>query len=153
MGDVIVVSPRCTHGVPDCTERLPCSLNSASSNLAQLFNGICFFFKGVHTLVSSVYNKTEMLHTNRSGKQTVYHVHNLQKSEGGTSLLAGRGVLPPNFASEILVGATNFASKNINGKYPKFCPLNFRYDPKIGTFSQLLRLVVTELPKIFPLIW
>ena len=33
-------------------------------------------------------------------------------------------------------------------KYPKFCPLNFRYDDKIGPFSQLLRLVVTELPKL-----
>ena len=48
--------------------------------------------------------------------------------------------------------APNFASKNINDKYPKFCPLNFRYDPKIGTFSQLLRLVVTELPKFFLLV-
>ena len=62
-------------------------------------------------------------------------------------MLGSRGGLAPNFASEILVGAPNFASKNINDKYPKFCPLNFRYDPKIGTFSQLLRLVVTELPK------
>ena len=59
------------------------------------------------------------------------------------------GGLAPKFASEILVGAPNFASKNISDKYPKFCPLNFRYDPKIGTFSQLLRLVVTELPKLF----
>ena len=57
--------------------------------------------------------------------------------------------MTPNFASEILVGAPNFASKNINDKYPKFCSLNFRYDPKIGTFLQLLRLVVTELPKFF----
>ena len=59
------------------------------------------------------------------------------------------GGLAPSFASEILVGAPNFASKNINDKYPKFCPLNFRYDPKIGTFSQLLCLLVTELPKFF----
>ena len=57
------------------------------------------------------------------------------------------GGVDPKFASEILVGAPNFASKNISDKYPKFCTLNFRYDPKIGTFSQLLRLVVTELPK------
>ena len=104
--------------------------------------GISFFFKGLHTFVSSVYNKTEMPHTNQSGKQTVYHVHNLQKSQG----------LAPNFASEILVGAPNFASKNINDKYPKLCPLNFRYDPKIGTFSQLLHLVVTQLPKFFHLV-
>ena len=69
------------------------------------------------------------------------------KHPGGTSILGGRRGLAPKFASEILVGAPNFASKNISDKYPKFCPLNFGYDPKIGTFSQLLRLVVTELPK------
>ena len=57
--------------------------------------------------------------------------------------------MAPKFASEILVEAPNFASKNIGDKYPKFCPLNFRYDTKIGNFSQLLRLVVTELPKFF----
>ena len=118
--------------------------------------GICFFFKGIHTFVSSVYNKTEIIHTNRSGKQTVYHVHNLQKSQGYFHIRRSGGGgggwgLAPNFAFEILVGATNFASKNINDKYPKFCPLNFRYEPKIGTFSQLLRLVVTELPKFFHL--
>ena len=44
------------------------------------------------------------------------------------------GGLVPKFASEILVEAPNFASKNVSDKYPKFCPLNFRYDPKIGTF-------------------
>ena len=26
--------------------------------------------------------------------------------------------------------APNFASKNIGDRYPKFCPLNFRYNPK-----------------------
>ena len=67
----------------------------------------------------------------------------------GTSILGGRGAWPQNSASEILVGAPKFASKNISDKYPKFCPLNFRYGLKIGTFSQLLRLVVTELPKFF----
>ena len=72
--------------------------------------------------------------------------------QGGTSILGGRGGLAPNFASEILVGAPNFTSKNINDKYPKFCPLNFRYDPKIGIFPQFLRLVVTELPKFFFLV-
>ena len=66
---------------------------------------------------------------------------------------AGGGGLASKFASEILVGAPNFASKNMSDKYPKFCPLNFRYDPKIETFSQLLRLVVTELPKFLLLIW
>ena len=71
---------------------------------------------------------------------------------GGYFHIRRSGGLAPNFASEILVGAPNFASKNINDKYPKFCPLNFRYDPKIGIFSQLLRLVVTELPKCFLLV-
>ena len=32
-------------------------------------------------------------------------------------------------------------------QYHKFCPLDFRSDPKIGILSQLLHLVVTELPK------
>ena len=40
-----------------------------------------------------------------------------------------------------------FCLQKYKWQIPKFCPLNFRYDPKIGTFSQLLRLVVTELPK------
>ena len=70
-------------------------------------------------------------------------------AQGGTSILGGRGGLAPKFASEILVGAPNFASKNIGDKYPKFCPLNFRFDPKIGIFPQLLRLVITEVPKFF----
>ena len=61
------------------------------------------------------------------------------------------GGLAPKFASEIVVGAPNFASKNIRDKYLTFCPLNFRYDPKIGIFPQLLRLVVTELLKFFRL--
>ena len=59
------------------------------------------------------------------------------------------GGLALNFASKILVGALNFASKNIGNKYPKFYPPNFTYDPKIRIFSQRLRLVVTELPKFF----
>ena len=57
---------------------------------------------------------------------------------GGTSISGGCGGggawpqnLPPNFASEIRVGAPNFATKNIGEKYPTLCPLNFRYDPKI----------------------
>ena len=50
---------------------------------------------------------------------------------GGTSILDGRGGLAPKFASEIHVRAPNFASKIIGDEYPKFCPLNFRYDPKI----------------------
>ena len=45
------------------------------------------------------------------------------------------GVLP-----DLEVGGgldPKFASKNISDKYPNFCPPNFRYDPKIGTFPQL----------------
>ena len=76
-------------------------------------------------------------------------------SQEGTSISGGGGGggLAPKFASGILdlVGAPNFASNSTSDKYPKFCPLNFRYDPRIGTFSQLLRLVVTELPKFFVL--
>ena len=59
--------------------------------------------------------------------------------------------MTPKFASEFRVGAPNFAHKNIGDKHPKFCPLNFRYDPKIGILSQLLRPLVTELPKFSPL--
>ena len=61
----------------------------------------------------------------------------LIESRGGgvTSILGGRVGLAPKFASEILVRAPNFASKNMSDKYPKFCSLNFIYDPKIGTFS------------------
>ena len=70
-------------------------------------------------------------------------------AQGGTSISGGRGGLAPKFASEILVGAPNFASKNLDDKYPKFCPLDCRFDPKIGIFPQLLRLVITELPKFF----
>ena len=64
----------------------------------------------------------------------------IRRSEGG---------LVPKFASEIRVGSPNFESKNIGDKYPKFCTLNFRYDPKIGILSQILHLVVTELLKFF----
>ena len=42
------------------------------------------------------------------------------------------GRLALNISSEILVGAPNFASKNIGDKYFKSCPLNFIFDPKIG---------------------
>ena len=41
----------------------------------------------------------------------------------------GGGGLAPKVASEIFVGAPNFASKNIGHEYPEFCPLNFRFDP------------------------
>ena len=68
---------------------------------------------------------------------------------GGYFHIRRSGGLAPKFASENLVGAPNFASKNICDKYPKFCLLNLRYDPKLGTFYQLLRLVAAELPKFF----
>ena len=58
------------------------------------------------------------------------------------------GSLAPNFASEIRVRLPNFASQNIGDKYPKFCPLNFRCDPKIcvvdlSEFSQAVYSLVT----------
>ena len=112
--------------------------------------GICFFFKGLRTFVSSVYNKTEML-TQISLENRLCTMHTTCTNPRGYFHIRRSGGLAPNFASEILVGATNFAYKIIIDKYPKFCPLNFRYDPKIETFSQLLRFVVTELPKFFHL--
>ena len=82
-------------------------------------------------------------------QSTKFHRICMSPTPGGYFYIRRLGGLAPNFASEIFVEAPNFASKNINDKYPKFCPLNFRYDPKIGTFSQLLRLLVTELPRFF----
>ena len=74
-----------------------------------------------------------------TGLQCNYHSVPEFCPRGGTSILGGReGDLAPNFAS-----------KNIGDKYPKFCPLNLRFDPKIRIFSQLLCLVVTEFPKFF----
>ena len=72
----------------------------------------------------------------------------LDPSQGRTSISGGREGLAPKLASEILVGAPNFAFKNLGDKCPKFCPLNFRFDPKIGIFPQLLLLVITEVPKL-----
>ena len=65
------------------------------------------------------------------------------------------GDLAPKFASEILAGAPNSASKNIGDKYPKFYPLNFKYDPEIGILPQLLHLVAcgSRTSQVFPLIW
>ena len=94
-------------------------------------------------------NESEMDYFNPEKRFHTTSVFLAIKIPGGTSISGGRGGLAPKFASEILVGAPNFASNNISDKYPKFCPLNFRYDSKIGTFPQLLRLVVTELPKFF----
>ena len=69
---------------------------------------------------------------------------------GGTSILGGwwGGGLAPKFASEIRVRAPSFVTKNIGEKYHKFCPLNFRYDPKIRVedlreFSSALYSLVT----------
>ena len=76
-------------------------------------------------------------------------LNSVSYSQGGYFHIKRSGGLAPKLASEILVGAPNFASKNIGDKYHKFCPLNFRFDPKIGIFQQLLRYVITELPKFF----
>ena len=73
----------------------------------------------------------------------------LRISPGGTSILGGRGAWPQNLPLKFLLEPQSLPPKNINDNYPKFYPLNFRYDPRMGTFSQLLRLVVTELPKFF----
>ena len=67
----------------------------------------------------------------------------------GTSILGGRGAWPQNLLLKFLIEPQIFASKNTGDKYPKLCTLNFRYDPEIETFSQLLRLVVIKLPKFF----
>ena len=45
---------------------------------------------------------------------------------GGSSILGGRGGLAPKFASEILVGAPNFASKNVSDKIPQILPSEFQ---------------------------
>ena len=63
------------------------------------------------------------------------------------------GGLAPKFASEILVGAPKFASKIINDNYPKFYPLNFRYDPRMGTFPKTFASSSDRASQVFPLIW
>ena len=63
------------------------------------------------------------------------------------------GGLARKFASEILVGAPNFASKNISDKYPKFCSLNFKYGPKIGIFFPTFASCGNRTSQVFPLIW
>ena len=70
---------------------------------------------------------------------------------GGTSISGGRGGLAPKFASEIRVGAPNFASKNTGDVYPKFYPLNSRYDPKLGIVP-ILGSCGTRTSQVFPLI-
>ena len=59
----------------------------------------------------------------------------IKRTPGGTSILGGWG-WPQNVP---LTSVSNFASKIIDVKYPKFCPLNFRYDPKIRVFFLLIR--------------
>ena len=65
------------------------------------------------------------------------------------------GGLATKFAPEIRVRARapNFATKHMGEKYPKLCPLNFRYDPKIcvedlhefsSTLYSLVRFKVTS---------
>ena len=72
---------------------------------------------------------------------------------GGISILGGRGRLVPKFASEIRVGAPNFASKNIGDKYPKFCPLNFRYNSKCLDSFPTFASCGNRTSQVFPLIW
>ena len=87
----------------------------------------------------------------------------IEKSDGLTKAQRGYfhirrsgGGLAKNFASEIHVGAPNFASKNIGDRYPKFCPLNFRCKtptvPKIDSFP-IFASCSDRTPQIFPLIW
>ena len=71
--------------------------------------------------------------------------------------VGGAGGLAPNFASETHVGAPNFASKNIGNhdRYPKFCPLNFRYNPKCPQNCDSFPIFAScsdRSPQIFPLI-
>ena len=63
--------------------------------------------------------------------------------------------LAPNFVSEILVGARNFAPKSIGDKYPKFCPM-FRYNPKCPRNCDSFPTFAScgnKTSQIFPLIW
>ena len=76
----------------------------------------------------------------------------LRISPGGTSIVGGQGAWPQNLPLKFLLEPQILPPKNINDNYPKFYPMNFRYDPRMGTFSQRLRLVVTELPKFFLLL-
>ena len=77
----------------------------------------------------------------------------LDPFEGRTSVSGGRVGMAPKLASEILVGAPNFASKNLGDKYPKFCPLNFRFDPKIGIFFSTFASCNNKSSQVFPPIW
>ena len=66
------------------------------------------------------------------------------------------GSLAPKFASEIHVGAPNFASKNIDDKYPKLCSLNFRYNPKCPPNCDSFPIFAScsnRTNQFFPLIW
>ena len=71
----------------------------------------------------------------------------------GYFLIRRSGSLAPNFGSEIPVGAPNFASKNMGDKYPKFCPLNFRYNPKCPPNCDSFPSCGNRTSQIFPLIW
>ena len=49
--------------------------------------------------------------------------------------------------------APNVASQNIGDKYPKFCPLNFGYDPKIQDSVPIFASCDTRTSQVFYLIW
>ena len=70
------------------------------------------------------------------------------KDQGYFYVRSEEGGLTPKFASEIRVGAPNFASKNTDDVYPKSYPLNFRSDsvPIFGSCG-------TRTSQVFPLIW
>ena len=70
-----------------------------------------------------------LYHFDNTGLSKITHVIEFGKpglSPEGYFHIKRSGGLAPKFASEILVGATNFASKNIGDKYPKFCPQKYR---------------------------
>ena len=67
---------------------------------------------------------------------------------------SGVGVgLAPKFASEIRVGAPNFASRNIGDKYPKFCPLKFIYNAKCPQNCHSFPTFGNRTSHVFPLNW
>ena len=67
----------------------------------------------------------------------------------GTSILCGLGGGPQNLPLKF-VSTPNFATKSTGEKYPKFCLLNFRYDPKnVPLFASC----GTRPTHVFSLIW
>ena len=112
------------------------------------------FLKGIFQIVPSTYEHlclhipdlSQPSSNLRKGNKQLFSVlSTVSEPQGGTSILGGRGAWPQNLPLKFLLEPL----QNIGDKYPKFCPPNFRFDPKIGIFSQLSRLVITELPKFW----